>query len=73
MTQRYGDRIHFQVVDPQSLDGILLCLRYWVRHYPTFIVNGRKAFVGSDQDGLERVLQTYLQEDPMGDVKFSGE
>lgn len=73
VTQRYGDRIHIQVVDPQSLAGFLLSLRYWVRRYPTFIVNGRKAFVGSDQEGLERVLQTYLQENPVDDVTFSRE
>jgi hypothetical protein len=60
LTQRFGDRIHIQVIDPQSLEGVFLSLRYWVRRYPTFIVNGRKAFVGSDSDDLERVLSTYL-------------
>lgn len=62
LVQRYGEQIHIQVFDPQSLKGFFLSLRHWVRRYPTFIVNGRKAIVGSDQDGLERVLQASLVE-----------
>ncbi|OGO20208.1 MAG: hypothetical protein A2Z14_10690 [Chloroflexi bacterium RBG_16_48_8] len=71
ITRRYPDRIHFRVIDPTSLEGFLLCLRYWVRRYPTFIVNGRKVFVGSDQDHLECVLQTYLKERPVGTATIS--
>lgn len=62
LAHRYGDRIRIRVVDPQSLEGFFLSLRYWVRRYPTFIVNGRKALVGSNRDRLEDVLQACLVE-----------
>jgi len=62
LAHRYGNRVKLRVIDPQSLPGFFLSLRYWVRRYPTFIINGRKAFVGSDRQGLERVLQRVLSE-----------
>jgi hypothetical protein len=57
LTQRYGDRLRIQVIDPQSLKGFLLCLRFWVRSYPAFIMQGRKAYVGWDREALDCILQ----------------
>jgi len=37
--------------------GLWKSLRYWVRKYPTFIVNGKKKHTGWDKDALECVLQ----------------
>jgi hypothetical protein len=62
LAHRYGDRIRIWVIDPQSLPGFFHSLRYWVRSYPTFIINGRKAIVGLDRDELDQVLQKYLTE-----------
>jgi hypothetical protein len=66
MNHRFRDRIYIQVIDPQSLEGFFLSLRYWVRRYPTFIVNGCKAFVGSDQEDLEKMLDAYEQVGAIG-------
>ena len=54
---RYGDRVFIKVIDPQSPEGLLKSLRYWVRHYPTWIVNGKKRVVGWDRQALEAALQ----------------
>jgi hypothetical protein len=62
LAHQYGDRIRIRVIDPQSLPGFIHSLRYWVRYYPTFIINGRKAFVGFDREELDRVLQKFLFE-----------
>jgi hypothetical protein len=60
MSRRYGDQVHIRVVDPQSPEGLLKSVRYWVRSYPTFIIDGRKKVVGWDQAELETVLQARL-------------
>jgi hypothetical protein len=57
LSQRYGPDIEIRVIDPQSGLGFWKSLRYWVRKYPAFIVNGKKKYTGWDKDALERVLQ----------------
>ncbi len=53
---RYGERILIKVIDPQSPEGILKSLRYWVRRYPTFIVDGKRKVVGWEQQQLQVAL-----------------
>lgn len=53
---RYGDRISIKVIDPQSPEGLLKSLRYRVRHYPTWIVEGKVRAVGWDRRALEAAL-----------------
>ncbi len=60
LTQQYGDRIYIRVIDPQSPEGLLKSVRYWVRKYPTFIVDGKKALAGWDRERLEQALQARL-------------
>lgn len=55
---RYGGRIQIKVIDPQSPEGLLKSLRYRVRHYPTWIVNGKKRIVGWDRQALESALES---------------
>jgi hypothetical protein len=57
LADRYGDRILIKVIDPQSPEGLLKCVRYWIRRYPTWIINGRTRVVGWDRQGLEAALQ----------------
>ena len=54
---RYGDRILIKVIDPQSPEGLFKSLRYRVRHYPTWIVNGKTRIVGWDRPALEAALE----------------
>ena len=60
LSQRYGNQIHIQVIDPQSPEGLWKSVRYWVRKYPTFIVNGREKVVGWDQVALDALLKARL-------------
>lgn len=53
---RYGDQILIKVIDPQSPEGLLKGLRYWVRRYPTWIVDGKQRVVGWDREALEAAL-----------------
>jgi hypothetical protein len=57
---RYGPNIQIRVIDPQSGLGFFKCLRYRVRRYPTFIVNGKAKYTGWDKAALETLLQEAL-------------
>jgi hypothetical protein len=54
---RYGEGILIRVIDPQSMEGLAKSLRYRVRRYPTWIVNGKTQMVGWDREALEAALQ----------------
>jgi len=60
LVRRYNNRIIIHVIDPQSAVGLYKSLRYWVRRYPTFIVDGQEKVTGWDQDKLEQVLQAHF-------------
>ncbi len=53
---RYGDRIVIKVIDPQSPEGLFKSLRHRVRHYPTWIVDGKVRIVGWKRQALEDAL-----------------
>jgi len=57
LSARYGPRLSIRVWDTQSPVGFFKSLRYWVRQYPTFIINGGEKYTGWDQDALEALLQ----------------
>jgi len=59
LAERYGDQIQIRWIDPGSFLGLFKGLRYWIRRYPTFIIEGRHKIVGWDRAGLETVLNTY--------------
>lgn len=54
LSTRYQDSILIQIWDPRSLQGLMKSIRYWVRRYPTFIVEGREKVTGWDVDQLEQ-------------------
>jgi hypothetical protein len=56
LAERYGEQIVIKVIDPQSAEGLLKSLRYRVRRYPTWIVNGKTRVVGWNRQALEAAL-----------------
>ncbi|RMD59078.1 hypothetical protein D6833_12040, partial [Candidatus Parcubacteria bacterium] len=46
MQAYYGPRLRLRLLDPQSLVGLWRSLRYRIRRYPTFILEGQRRFVG---------------------------
>ncbi|MBN1148680.1 MAG: hypothetical protein JXA78_15580 [Anaerolineales bacterium] len=63
MVRKYQQRIAIQVIDPQSFLGFVKSLRYWVRKYPTFVVDGREKVSGWDFTALEQALRARLPDD----------
>jgi len=60
LAHRYGDALRIKLIDPQSFEGFLKSVRYWVRRYPAFIIAGRKEYVGWDKAVLDCVLQAHI-------------
>ena len=54
LAERYGNSILIRLWDPRSLQGMFKSIRYGVRRYPTFIVEGRNKVTGWDTETLER-------------------
>jgi hypothetical protein len=54
LATRYQDNILIQIWDPRSLQGLMKSIRYWVRRYPTFIVEGREKVTGWNVEQLEQ-------------------
>ena len=62
LSTRYGGRILIKVIDPQSVEGFFKCLRYRVRRYPTFIIEGqpKHKVTGWDREAVEIALQAHM-------------
>jgi hypothetical protein len=58
LSARYGDRILIKIFDPRSLQGMIKSIRYRVRRYPTFIVDGGQKITGLDAAKVEQALST---------------
>jgi hypothetical protein len=57
----YKHRLSIKLIDVQSPLGIYKSLRYWIRTYPTFIVEGKETYVGWDKGQLEGLLDKYIK------------
>ena len=49
LINQYGNSITIHIIDPQSPLGFFKTLCYWVKGYPTFIVDGKVKIAGWDQ------------------------
>ena len=58
LSTRYQNSILIQIWDPRSLQGLIKSIRYWVRRYPTFIVEGQDKVTGWDVEQLEQYIVT---------------
>jgi hypothetical protein len=60
ISQQYSQQIMIRLIDPQSGLGLWKSLRYWVRQYPAFIVNGKTKYIGWDRHELDGILQKAI-------------
>lgn len=59
LSERFRGRVRFKILDPQTPEGMWKSLRYWVRRYPTFLIDGEKQ-VGWDEETLTRRIEAHL-------------
>lgn len=57
----YKHRVLIKLIDVQSPLGIYKSLRYWIRTYPTFIMEGKETYTGWDKSRLESLLDKYIK------------
>jgi hypothetical protein len=57
----YRHRLVMRVIDAHSPAGAVKCFRHWIRKYPTFVINGKKALVGWDKSKLEELIDKHIQ------------
>ena len=65
LNRLYKHRLLIKLIDAQSPLGIFKSLRYWIRSYPTFIVEGRETYAGWDKIKLEALLDKYIKTSPL--------
>jgi hypothetical protein len=56
LAHRYRDQLRIRIYDPRSLPGLAKALRFRVRRYPTFVIDGRRKVVGCEQEALEQAV-----------------
>jgi hypothetical protein len=61
LNRLYKHRLLIKLIDAQSLLGIFKSLRYWIRSYPTFIVEGKETYAGWDKIQLETLVDKYIK------------
>ena len=61
LTRLYKHRLFIRLIDVQSHVGIYKSLRYRIRTYPTFIINGKETYAGWNKSRLESLLDRYIQ------------
>lgn len=61
LVRLYRHRLLIKIIDVQSLLGIYKSLRHRIRHYPTFIIEGREIYTGWDKDQLEKLLDKQIK------------
>jgi histone acetyltransferase (RNA polymerase elongator complex component) len=61
LNRLYRHRLRIRLIDAQSLGGLYRSLRYRIRKYPTFIVEGKETYSGWDREKLESLLDKYLR------------
>ncbi len=62
LTRLYKHRLFIKLIDVQSFVGIYKSLRYRIRRYPTFIIEGKEVYTGWDKNQLESLLDKYIKE-----------
>ncbi|OGP86754.1 MAG: hypothetical protein A2156_09870 [Deltaproteobacteria bacterium RBG_16_48_10] len=61
LNRLYKHRLSIKLIDAPSPLGIYKSLRYRIRTYPTFIVEGKETYAGWDKSQLESLLDKYIK------------
>ena len=62
--KQYNGRVTFRVVDAASVEGVWKTLRYGVRKYPAFVIEGKDKLTGSDFAQVEARINRRLAAQP---------
>jgi hypothetical protein len=60
LISHFRDDLAIHIIDPQSLKGIITSIKYRVRKYPTFIIDGKEFVIGWNRGRLDDAIKTGL-------------
>jgi hypothetical protein len=60
LTQKYREKIRIELINVSSFRGFYKSIRHWTQTYPTFIVNKKAKYSGSDKSQLDLILEGHL-------------
>jgi len=60
IVERHGPRIHIEVIDAASVEGILASFRHRVWRYPAVVVEGGRPMIGTDYGAVELIIARRL-------------
>jgi len=60
LTQKYREKIRIELINVSSFRGFYKSIRHWTQTYPTFIVNKKVKYSGSDKSQLDLILEGHL-------------
>ena len=61
LVERHGPRVHVEVIDAASVEGVIASVRRRVFRYPAIVVDDLAPIVGTDYAGAEPVIEQQLQ------------
>jgi hypothetical protein len=59
--ESYGGRVVFQVIDAASMEGFLKSVRYGLRRFPAFIIDGKEKHSGTDLRQAKRLIDARVE------------
>jgi hypothetical protein len=63
LTDQFDGHILLRIWDPRSVPGVFKCLRYWIRRYPSFVIDNRIKVSGWDIEKLKDAITRILPGD----------
>ena len=60
LAQEYKQKIRIEIINASSFRGFFKSIRFWTQTYPTFIVDKKEKYTGSDKSQLNHILQGHL-------------
>jgi hypothetical protein len=60
LTQKYKEKIRIEIINVSSFRGFCKSIRHWTQTYPTFIVDKKVKYSGSDKSQLDLILEGHL-------------
>ena len=60
LVQKYKENIRIEIINVSSFRGFFKSIRYRTQTYPTFVVNRKEKYTGSDKSQLDLILQGHL-------------
>ena len=60
IVDRHGTRVHLEIIDAASIEGVIASVRHRIGRYPAVVVDGHRPVVGTDLAAAEPLIESGL-------------